>query len=68
MGFCSDSAANSDSNERVLLYDIWRVLEGDQRDVVILDDLRTLLMAIVKITEYKRINIVPSEEEAKHLD
>lgn len=29
MGFCSEQAANSDSNERVLLYDIWRVLEGD---------------------------------------
>jgi len=29
MGFCTELAANSDSNERVLLYDIWRILEGD---------------------------------------
>eukprot|EP00347_Sterkiella_histriomuscorum_P024180 403332030 len=68
MGFCTEQAANSDSNERVLLYDIWRVLEGDQRDLIVIEDLRTLLIAIVKITEYKRINVVPSEEESKHLD
>jgi hypothetical protein len=68
MGFCSETAANSDSNERVLLYDIWRVLEGDQRDTVMMDDLRTLLMAIVKFTDYKRINSVPTEEESQHLD
>jgi len=40
-----------------LLYDMWRILEGDQRDEVALDDLKTLVMAIVKITEYKRINV-----------
>lgn len=27
------------------------------------DDLRTLLMAIIKISDFKRINVVPSEEE-----
>lgn len=64
MGFCTESAANSDSNERVLLYDIWRILEGDQRDFVLVDDLRTLMMSIAKITEYKRINVVPDEEES----
>jgi len=29
LGFCTEANANSDSNERVLLYDIWRLLEGD---------------------------------------
>ncbi|CDW71596.1 UNKNOWN [Stylonychia lemnae] len=68
MGFCTESAANSDSNERVLLYDIWRILEGDQRDYVLIDDLRTLMMSIAKITEYKRINVVPDEEESQNID
>lgn len=63
MGFCSEQAANSDSNERVLLYDIWRILEGDQREEVTVEDVKTLLMGIVKITEFKRINAVPNEEE-----
>ena len=68
MGFCSEQAANSDSNERVLLYDIWRVLEGDQRDTVAVEDLRTLLMAVVKISDYKRIGALPTEEESQHID
>ena len=63
MGFCNEQAANSDSNERVLLYDIWRILEGDQREEVTVEDVKTLLMGIVKITEFKRINSVPNEEE-----
>lgn len=67
LGYCTEQAANSDSNERVLLYDMWRILEGDQRDEVAIDDLKTLAMAIVKITEYKRLNVKASEEEAKHI-
>ena len=63
MGFSSEQAANSDSNERVLLYDIWRILEGDQREEVTVEDIKTLLMGIVKITDFKRINAVPTEEE-----
>jgi hypothetical protein len=51
----------------VLLYDIWRILEGDQRDEVSIDDLKTIIMAIVKITDHKRININPTEEEKEHI-
>jgi hypothetical protein len=47
----------------VLLYDIWRILEGDQREEVTVEDVKTLLMGIVKVTDFKRINAVPSEEE-----
>ncbi len=43
---------------------MWRILEGDQRDEVQIEDLKTLAMAIVKITEYKRLNVKPSDEEA----
>jgi hypothetical protein len=57
LGFCSDSAASSDSNERVLLYDMWRILEGDQREEVSLEDLKTLIMVVLKIYEHKRIGV-----------
>lgn len=33
-----------------------------------MDDLRTLLMAIVRITDYKRIGSVPNEDESQHID
>lgn len=42
---------------------MWRILEGDQKDEVSIDDLKTLIMSILKITDYKRINVNPSEDE-----
>ena len=63
LGFSTESNANSDSNERVLLYDIWRLLEGDQKEEINIDDLKILIMSIIKISDYKqRINVYPSEE------
>ena len=63
MGYIGEAAANTDSNERILLYDIWRILEGDQREEVFIDDLRTLIMAIEKISEYRLIGVTPTAEE-----
>lgn len=63
LGFCSERSVNSDSNERVLLYDLWRILEGDNNDEVSVEDLRILIMTVVKITDYKRINVLPNDEE-----
>ena len=67
MGFSSDIAANTDSNERILLYDIWRLLEGDQKDEISIDDLKVLVMSIAKITDNKRISIQPTDEELKYV-
>jgi hypothetical protein len=53
----SESAANSDSNERILLYDIWKILEGEQREEVAVEDVRILLMTVVRIHEHKRIGV-----------
>ena len=49
MGFSTEEAANSESNERVLLYDIWRILDGNNREEIPLDDLKVIIMAILKI-------------------
>jgi hypothetical protein len=39
----SETAANADSNERILLFDIWRILEGDKKDEIQVDDLKVLV-------------------------
>lgn len=31
MGMISEEAANSDSKERVLLYDMWKLLKGEEK-------------------------------------
>lgn len=61
MGFATDEASNSESNERVLLYDIWRILGGDQKDEIPLDDLKVIIMAILKIPDDKRISLLNTE-------
>ena len=34
MGFSSEESANQETNERVLLYDIWTILEGDKKEEI----------------------------------
>jgi hypothetical protein len=58
----SEASANSDSNERILLYDIWKILEGEQREEVSIEDVRVLLMAIVRINDHKRIGVQNNEK------
>ena len=53
----SDSAANSDSNERILLYDMWKILEGDKKEEVSIDDIKYLIMGILRFTDNKRLGI-----------
>lgn len=57
LGMISDSAANSDSNERILLYDMWKILEGDKKEEVSIDDLKYLIMGILRFTDNKRLGI-----------
>lgn len=57
MGMISESAANSDSTERILLYDMWKSLEGDLREEVSLDNLKVLIMGILRVHDNRRICI-----------
>lgn len=57
----SENAANSDSNERIMLYDMWKILEGEQREEVCIEDVKILIMAILKIYDSKRIGAVNEE-------
>lgn len=61
MGMISENAANSDSNERILLYDMWKILEGDLKEEAHLEDIRVLIMAILKIYDHKRIGVKNDE-------
>lgn len=55
LGFISENAANTDSNERILLYDMWKILDGEEKDEVLIDDLKVLIMGIAKVTDQKRV-------------
>lgn len=65
MGFCTEQAANSESNERVLLYDMWRILDGDNKEEVLLDDLRVLIMAILKIPDQQRTLLMDENNQSR---
>lgn len=61
----SEAAANSDSQERILLYDMWKMLDGEKEEEVKLEDLKTLIMAILRFTETKRIGLDPLIKESE---
>ena len=63
LGFISEHCANTDSSERILLYEMWKILDGEQREEVKIDDLKVLVMAILKIVDHKRIGYEPKEKE-----
>mmetsp|Transcript_20670 Transcript_20670/g.19682 ORF Transcript_20670/g.19682 Transcript_20670/m.19682 type:complete len:111 (+) Transcript_20670:487-819(+) len=64
LGMINEHSANSDSQERVLLYDLWKVLRGEEKEEVALNDAKLLLMVIMRITTDKRIGVQePGEEE-----
>jgi hypothetical protein len=43
IGLINESAANSDSNERVLLYDFWKIIRGEEKEEVLLGDVKFLI-------------------------
>lgn len=52
----SEQNANSDSKERVLLYDFWKMLNGEEKEEVTLEDAKVVIMAILRLN-HKRIGI-----------
>lgn len=63
MGFISEQGANSDSNERVLLYDFWRCLDGEEKEEAHSEDIRVLMLAILRMCEgHKRLGVTEKPE------
>ena len=54
----NETTANSDSMERVLLYDIWKILKGEEKEEITLEDTKIIIMTILRITSHKRIGVV----------
>lgn len=65
LGMINEAAANSDSAERALVYDLWKLLKGEVEEEVSLGDVRLVIIAVLRMT-HKRLG-VESKEESKHL-
>ena len=59
----TEDAANSDSKERILLYDLWKLIRGEQKEEVSLEDVKIVIMVTLRLTEHKRIGISGFTEE-----
>lgn len=51
----NETAANSDSNERVLLYDFWKIMRGEEKEEVMIGDVKFLIQTILRMNIQKRI-------------
>lgn len=58
----NEQSANTDSNERVLLYDLWKTLRGEQKEEVALEDVKVILNCILRVNYHKRIGEEPKEQ------
>jgi hypothetical protein len=56
LGMIDEKAANSDSNERVLLYELWKLLRGEERQEIALNDVKMVIMVVLRMhQEHKRV-------------
>lgn len=53
----SETAANTDSKERALLYEMWKMLKGEEKEEVTLDDVLVLVQGIIRLHDNKRIGV-----------
>lgn len=59
----NEHAVNIESNERILLYDLWKLLHGEEKQEITLDDCKVVIMAILRMQNSKRIIDTPDYEE-----
>ena len=65
MGMINETAANSDSNERALLYELWKLLKGEESEEVALADVKMVIIAILRMTEHKRIGVASQQKQTQ---
>lgn len=49
------SYANSESPERQILYDLWRILRGEETETIYTENLRTLVQVILRLIDPRRV-------------
>ena len=57
LGMMTEAASNQDSKERTLLYDMWKLLRGEDKQEVNVEDVRIVTMVINRMTDDKRIGV-----------
>lgn len=63
LGLLSDIASmQSESKERALLYDLWKILRGEINEFVMVENLRVAVQVIVRLIDLKRVLNIPSSE------
>lgn len=55
LGMINETAANTDSHERALLYELWKLLHGESKEEIALDDVKIVIMTVLRMTDHKRI-------------
>ena len=63
VGMTTESAANSDTAECGLIYEIWRALRGEEKEEIQSEDLRVIMLCILRLYEHKRIGVDMTKEE-----
>ena len=59
----TEASANSDSKERALLYEMWKMLRGEKFEEVSLDDVKLVVMAILRMHDHKRMGLEGFSED-----
>ena len=49
------SYAKQDSPERQVLYDLWKILRGEEREIVYVENLRAVVQVILRLIDLKRV-------------
>lgn len=47
--------ANQDTPERQILYDLWKILRGEDTETIYVENLRVLLQVILRLIDPKRV-------------
>jgi len=53
------NAMMSESQERALLYDLWKLLQGEEKEEVTIDSLRVVLQVVLRLIDIKRVIDAP---------
>lgn len=63
MGLITEQSATADSQERVLLYDFWRTLGGEERQEITVKDATTLIVAILRMSDPRSVGVEVSNQD-----
>lgn len=50
----------SESKERALLYDLWKILKGEINEYIMVENLRVAVQVIVRLIDLKRVLNIPA--------